>query len=69
MSTAYDLVYAATAWHWVDPEVRYQRAHEVLRPGGHLAFWRADHVFPVGGDPFFAEIQEVYDEIGEGLPG
>ena len=65
---AYDLVYAATAWHWVDPEVRYRRAHEVLGPGGHLAFWRADHVFPLGGDPFFAEIQEVYEEIGEGVP-
>ena len=65
---AFDLVYAATAWHWVDPDVRYRRAHDVLRPDGHLAFWRADHVRPVGGDPFFEEIQEVYDEIGEGLP-
>jgi SAM-dependent methyltransferase len=65
---SYDLVYAATAWHWVDPDVRYRRAHEVLRPGGHLAFWRADHVFPPGGDSFFAEIQDVYDEIGEGVP-
>ncbi len=64
----YDLVYAATSWHWVDPDVRYQRAHGVLRPGGFLAFWQAAHVIPVGGDPFFAEIQEVYDEIGEGLP-
>ena len=25
-------------------------------------------VGPAGGDPFFEEIQEVYDEIGEGLP-
>ena len=23
---------------------------------------------PGGGDPFFSEIQDVYDEIGEGLP-
>ena len=23
------------------------------------------HVFPEGGDPFFSEIQDVYDEIGE----
>ena len=38
----------------------------MLRPGGHLAFWSAAHAFPEGGDPFFAEIQEVYDEIGEG---
>ena len=25
-------------------------------------------MFPEGGDPFFFEIQDVYDEIGEGLP-
>jgi SAM-dependent methyltransferase len=66
----FDLVFAATAWHWIDPAARYRRAWEVLRPGGHLAVWEAMHVFPEGGDPFFGEIQHVYDEIGEGrLPG
>ena len=40
----------------------------LLRPGGHLAYWARPHVFPEGGDPFFGEIQEVYEEIGEGLP-
>lgn len=64
----HDVVVAATSWHWIDPHVRYRRAWEVLRPGGHLAFWSATHVFPDGGDPFFAEIQDVYDEIGEPLP-
>lgn len=64
----FDLVFAATAWHWIEPAIRYRRAWELLRPGGHLAFWSATHVFPDGGDPFFFEIQDVYDEIGEGLP-
>jgi SAM-dependent methyltransferase len=66
---AFDLVYAATAWNWVDPDVRYRRAHEVLRPDGHLAFWQASHLVPADGDPFFREIQDVYDEIGEAVPG
>ena len=65
----FDLVYAATAWHWVDPTVRYRRAHQLLRHGGHLAFWSAAHAFPEGFDPFFGEIQEVYDAIGESHPG
>lgn len=65
----FDLVYSATAWHWIDPAVRYRKAAELLRQGGHLAFWSATHVIPYAGDPFFEEIQEVYDEIGEGLPG
>jgi SAM-dependent methyltransferase len=65
---AFDLVFAATAWHWLDPATRYRRAWELLRPGGHLAYWGAVHVFPDDGDPFFLEIQPVYDEIGEGQP-
>ncbi|SFT27180.1 trans-aconitate 2-methyltransferase [Paenibacillus sp. BC26] len=64
----YDLVFAATAWNWVDPEVRYQKAWQALLPGGHLAFWNANHVFTDEGDPFFHEIQDVYYEIGEGKP-
>jgi SAM-dependent methyltransferase len=66
---AFELVYAATAWHWLDPASRYRKAHRLLRPGGHLAFWSALHAFPAGFDPFFAEIQEVYEAIGEGHPG
>ena len=64
----FDLVYAATAWHWIDPAVKYRKAWDLLRPGGHLAFWAAEHVVPAGGDPLFREIQDVYDEIGEGVP-
>jgi SAM-dependent methyltransferase len=68
LGAPFDMVFAATAWGWVDPEVRYRKAAEALRGDGYLAFWSAGHVIPVDGDPFFVEIQEVYDEIGEGLP-
>jgi SAM-dependent methyltransferase len=64
----FDLVFAATAWQWVDPALRYERAAAALVDGGHLAFWDAVHVIPYSGDPFFEEIQDVYDEIGESLP-
>ena len=66
----FDLVYAATAWHWIDPEVGYPKAWRLLEPGGHLAFWGAGHVVPEDhADPFFREIQDIYDEIGERIPG
>lgn len=65
---AFDLVCAATAWHWLDPATKYQRAHRHLRPGGALAFWAATHVVPDDGDPFFAELQDVYDAIGGSTP-
>jgi SAM-dependent methyltransferase len=64
----FGLVFAATAWHWIDPAVKYRKAWSLLRPGGHLAFWEASHVVPEGGDPFFEHIQDVYDEIGSGMP-
>lgn len=64
----FDLIYAATAWHWVDPEIRYRKAWELLRSDGFLALWGAGHVFPDDGDTFFYEIQEIYEEIGEHLP-
>jgi SAM-dependent methyltransferase len=62
------MVFAATAWHWVDPTVRYRRAAAVLAPHGHLAVWGATHVVPYDGDVFFEELQDVYDEINESLP-
>lgn len=38
--TKFALVFSAQAWHWISPDVRYARAHAVLRPGGELAaFW------------------------------
>ena len=62
----FDLVYAATAWKWVDPEVAYAKAAALLPRGGHLAVWAAGHALPAGFDPFFTEIQKVYDALGEG---
>lgn len=64
---SFRLVYAATAWHWIDPAIRYAKVWELLGPDGHLAFWRAWHVLPADADPFYADIQDVYNEIGEGL--
>jgi SAM-dependent methyltransferase len=66
---SFDLVYAATVWHWLDPAIRYSRAHQLLRPAGHLAFWSAAHAFPPDFDPFFTEIQSVYEAIGESRDG
>jgi SAM-dependent methyltransferase len=68
-AASFDLVFAATAWHWIDPAIRYAKAHRLLRRGGHLAFWSAVHAFPEGFDPFFTEIQDVYDAIGESFDG
>ena len=38
---AFDAVFAASSWHWLDPDVRYVKAAALLRPGGALAIVRA----------------------------
>ncbi|MGH2755564.1 MAG: class I SAM-dependent methyltransferase [Actinomycetota bacterium] len=63
---SFDLVFAATSWHWIDPETRYSKVASLLGPGGHLAFFNARHAFPRDVDPFFLDLQEVYNSIGYG---
>ncbi|MFC5862500.1 class I SAM-dependent methyltransferase [Acidicapsa dinghuensis] len=60
----FDLALAITAWHWIDPAVRYQKAAACLKAGGVLAFTVTEHAFPPGFDPFFEQIQEAYRAIG-----
>jgi SAM-dependent methyltransferase len=63
----FDLVFAATAWHWIDPAVRYRRAWELLRDDGLSPSGAPRMRSPPGVSGSFRELQDVYDEIGEGL--
>ena len=56
----FDLIISATAFHWVDPKVRYLKASEVLRSDGFLAIFSNQHVRKDEG--FFAESQSLYDK-------
>lgn len=56
----FDLIISATAFHWVDPNVRYLKASEVLKPKGFLAVFSNQHVRKDEG--FFAESQSLYDK-------
>lgn len=59
------LLYSATAWHWVTPEVRYVRAAEVLAPEGSLAlFW---HRVRWQGEPLRDELEELYQRLAPDL--
>jgi SAM-dependent methyltransferase len=56
----FDVVLAATAFHWIDPAVRVTKAADALRPGGALATIATHHV--AGGDEaFLAQAQACYE--------
>ena len=60
---SFDAAVAFTAFHWLDPEVKYAKPARLLRPGGALAVAETDHVQVEGGDPFWAEVQADYDAV------
>ncbi len=57
----FDAVIAFTAFHWIDPELKYAKSARLLRDGGSLAVVTTEHV--QGADPFFAAVQEDYDAV------
>ncbi|WP_037914290.1 class I SAM-dependent methyltransferase [Actinacidiphila yeochonensis] len=58
----FDLVLAATAFHWIDPAVRTARAADALRPSGVLAVVSTHHV-KGGSEEFFARTQPLYERF------
>ena len=58
-ATPSDMVLAATAFHWIDPAIRYVKSAQALRSGGALAVIHSRHV--AGGDQaFFDQAQAFY---------
>jgi SAM-dependent methyltransferase len=62
---SFDLVVAATSFHWLDPAVAYRRAAEVLRPHGALGLLWNLHVDADVG--FFADAQPIYERLAPHL--
>lgn len=60
-SHSYDLVAAATSFHWFRPSVRMVKAADVLKPGGYLALW-----WNVFGD---TEREDLFHEATVGILG
>jgi protein-L-isoaspartate O-methyltransferase len=55
----FDVIFAATAFHWLDPATRIDHTADLLVPGGALATVRTMHVAG-GTESFFAEVQAYY---------
>jgi SAM-dependent methyltransferase len=62
-SQKFDAVVCASAFHWLDPDIRFSKSAKALRPGGFLTIVHAHHV--KGGTPgFFADTQPYYVKWG-----
>ncbi|MCA9728319.1 MAG: class I SAM-dependent methyltransferase [Candidatus Eisenbacteria bacterium] len=57
---SFDVVVAATSFHWLDPSTRLERCARLLRPGGWLAIVQTRWGVARGEDPFFAASQACY---------
>jgi ubiquinone/menaquinone biosynthesis C-methylase UbiE len=62
----FDAVLGFTAFHWLDPATKYERCARLLCDSGSLAVVETHHVQPEDGDPFFADVQDAYERVGEG---
>ncbi|OVE78548.1 hypothetical protein BVY00_02520, partial [bacterium G20] len=58
-----DLIYSATAFHWVKPEAKYKKTYQLLKPNGYLAIIHTNHISDEKGDSFFDASQPIYDKF------
>jgi SAM-dependent methyltransferase len=59
----FDAVVSFTAFHWIDPAVKFEKSASLIRDGGALAVVETEHVMPPDGDAIFAEMQEDYGAV------
>jgi SAM-dependent methyltransferase len=62
---SFDIVTAATAVHWIDPAVRYRRAHRLLRAGGVVAIIELIQVQGSETPDFFEAAHPIYGRYRE----
>jgi SAM-dependent methyltransferase len=65
----FDVLVAASAWHWVDPSIGWQRAHDVLDPGGWLALLGNVVVRRPGEPEVYAETADLHERFAPRNPG
>ena len=59
---SYDLIFAASAFHWIPEKIGYEKVFKLLKKGGAFARF-ANHPYRDKGNPrLSAEIDDIYDE-------
>ena len=64
----FDVLVAASSWHWVDPSIGWRRAVDVLRPGGWMAILGHVVVRRPDEPEVYAETADLHERFVPGNP-
>lgn len=59
----FDLLYSATAFHWTDPQTRWQKTSDLLKPGGYVAILINKSMEESAQTEFFKAAQPIYQGV------
>jgi len=65
----FDLLVAASSWHWIDPAVGWRRAHRLLRPDGWMAVLGNVVVRRPGETEVYAATADLHERFVPGNAG
>lgn len=59
----YDLIYAASAFHWIDAQIGCPKVFRLLKSGGAVALLRYNfNLVPADGESLREELQAIYEQ-------
>jgi SAM-dependent methyltransferase len=64
----FDVLVAASSWHWVDPAAGWPKARDVLSPGGWMALLGNVTVRRPGEPEAYAETADLHERFSPGDP-
>jgi SAM-dependent methyltransferase len=65
----FDVLVAASSWHWIDPAIGWRRAHDLLNPGGWMALLGHTVVRRPTEPEVYAETADLHERFSPGNPG
>ena len=64
----FDLIVAASSWHWIDPSIGWARAHSVLQPAGWLALLGHVVIRRTDEPEVYAATADLHERFAQGNP-